>query len=104
MNKKPYRAITDEEKEEEAKAKAELEHSQYIEDLKRILSTKEGKRFFNKFFSDSMIFETTFTGDSKTFFKEGARNVGLRIFSNVIEARPDLLLELATKKGSYHYE
>ena len=96
------RAVLTEEEQEALNKKLAEERLLYLADLKEILSTKAGKRFFNKYFSDSMIFETTFTGNSETFFKEGMRNVGLRMFDDVMQARPDLLLELAIKKGNYN--
>lgn len=99
---KDRKAILTEEDQLEVDKKQKLERLQYIEDIKEILSTKAGKRFFNKYFSDSMIFVTTFTGNSETFFNEGKRSVGLRLFYDVIEARPELLLELAVKKEKYY--
>lgn len=40
-------------------------------------STKHGKKVFADLLSRCHVFQTTFTGNSKTFFLEGERNIGL---------------------------
>lgn len=74
------------------------ERIQYLEDLKKILDTKEGIRFFRKFLADGYIFRTTFTGNSQTFFLEGQRNLALKYFNDICDADPTKLQTLMLQK------
>lgn len=74
--------------------KEQLERLQELEDLKVILATAAGVRFFKRFFEEGRLFHTTFTGNSYTFFNEGARAFALKYFSDVCEAAPERLTEL----------
>ena len=50
---------------------------QLREDFKRTFNSQHGKRVYKHILERCHIFNTTFTGGSKTFFLEGERNVGL---------------------------
>lgn len=71
-----------------------IRRDQDIDDIKKILSRPEGVRFFRKLLTDGMIFHTTMTGNSWTYFKEGRRDFALQIFNDVCEARPEKVPEL----------
>lgn len=60
-----------------------------LEDVNFILSSKQGRRFFWRFIRLCGVFETSFTGNNTTFFKEGERNVGLRLMTDLNEAAPN---------------
>lgn len=70
------------------------ERIKYLQDLKFILNTPQGERFFKKFVELGYIFRTTFTGNSKTFFLEGHRNLALSIFNDICEADPNIVPKL----------
>ncbi|MDI9505523.1 MAG: portal protein, partial [Bacillota bacterium] len=53
-----------------------------------------GVRVFKKILADGGMFTTSFTGNSTTFFNEGARNAALRIFAAICEASPDAVKSL----------
>lgn len=62
---------------EEAKRQAELEKQiemQIKSDVQHILQSPEGLRFFRFMIGQGMVFTTTFTGNERTYFNEGARN------------------------------
>ena len=64
-------------------------------DLRWVLSDPRGRRFLWKLLGDAGIFRTSFTGNSETFFREGARNLGLQVFTAIHESAPGLYLEMA---------
>jgi len=59
------------------KIKQEAEDHQLYEDFKRTFNSNHGKRVYAHLLERCHIFQTTFTGTSKTFFLEGERNIGL---------------------------
>jgi hypothetical protein len=64
------------------------ERRQQLEDVRWILSTKSGRRFFWRYIGDCGVFRSSFTGSSDTFFKEGMRIVGLNLLSDINDADP----------------
>lgn len=59
------------------------------EDMKLIMSTKEGRRFVWEILEFCGVYRSSFTGNSETFFKEGQRNVGLMLLGKIHEHCPD---------------
>ena len=49
------------------------------DDLEKLLTLEEGRRFFWSFLGKCRVFSSSFTGNSETFFLEGQRNAGLVI-------------------------
>ena len=78
--------------------KADLARKQELEDIKTMLSTAAGMRFFVRLFTDGHMFATTFTGNSWSYFKEGERNLALRYFNDVRQAAPDLMAKILIRK------
>lgn len=74
------------------------ERDTYLDDLRYLLRSPQGMRFFKKFFEDGHIFRSTFTGNSQTFFLEGHRNFALKYFADICEAAPEKVQELIIKK------
>lgn len=60
-----------------------------LDDTRSILNTVEGRRFFWRYLNTTGVFMSSMTGDSYTFFKEGERNVGLRMLADINEAYPE---------------
>ena len=82
--------------EEEAKhlAAQELKRLNELDDLKFVLSSPQGVRFFKRFFDEGSMFKTTFTGSSQGMFLEGHRNFALKFFHDICEACPEKIPEL----------
>jgi len=57
--------------------KLDDEDRQLREAYKRTFNSPHGKRVYANILSRCHVFQTTFTGNSKTFFLEGERNIGL---------------------------
>lgn len=73
----------------EAKSKEERLQLQLENDLKTVLSTVEGRRFYWNLLCDCGIFKESFTGNSHTFYNEGKRSVGLLHLANVNDICPE---------------
>jgi len=59
-------------------------------DIKKILSLPEGRRIVWRILGKSKMFHSCFTGNSTTFYNEGARDLGLSITEWIMEADPQL--------------
>lgn len=71
------------------------EHEDRVRDLGALLRMPEGKRYFWWLLESVHMFSTTFTGNSTGAFKEGERNVGLRIFNDILKLDPKLMGQMA---------
>ncbi len=55
------------------------EHQEQIEkDIIKTMSEPHGRRFVWQLINDCGVFRPSFTGNSTTYFNEGARNMGLK--------------------------
>jgi hypothetical protein len=61
---------------------------QELNDVRAVLSTREGRRMFWRYLDFCGVYRTSFQGQFQTFFNEGQRNVGLVLLSDVNEADP----------------
>lgn len=87
MPKKPYNA-SDPQEIEKQQEKLDLEREKELNDLRFILKTPQGRRVFKRFLNQARIFQSTFTGNSRTFFLEGRRDLGLFILAEGVSASP----------------
>lgn len=78
----------------EKREESELKQEQHLQDIRKILKTPEGIRVFSRILERGRMFSTSFTGNSATFFNEGARNLALQIFSEICEASPDKIASI----------
>lgn len=78
----------DEELALEANAAAKREHEQLLADVRDMINSPSGSRFFQWFFRRGMLFSTTFTGNSHGYFLEGGRNLALQVFNVLVQAAP----------------
>lgn len=60
------------------------------EDFKRLMSESWGRRVVWRMLEQAGVFRSSFTGNSETFFREGARSMGLLIISQINEHAPEL--------------
>lgn len=56
------------------------------------MSDPRGRRFIWRLLGITGIFRSSFTGNSETFFREGERNVGLKLLTEVTRDANDLYL------------
>lgn len=66
-----------------------VERDQEKADFAWLMSDKRGRRFMWRMLDFTGIYRSSFTGNNETFFKEGARNVGLKLISDIHEFTPD---------------
>ena len=92
-DKKAYNAA-DEKLVEDAAQKAKNKRNQELVDIKDIISTPAGLRFFRRLLEEGRVFRTTFTGNSQGYFLEGHRNLALRFFDDIAKAAPNKIAEL----------
>lgn len=63
-----------------------------LKDLKELLATHSGRRILWRILERTGMHRTSFTGNSKTFFNEGERNIGLWLVDEVLLADADKYL------------
>lgn len=81
--------MTTDKRREEERARAERRRKLELDDVRKLLGTPEGLRFFWRVLDLAGIYRTTFTGNSHTFFNEGRRAVGLEIKADLLEVDPE---------------
>tara|TARA_R100000306_G_C4355091_1_gene132245 strand:- start:665 stop:967 length:303 start_codon:yes stop_codon:yes gene_type:complete len=60
-----------------------------LEDLKKLLGVSYGRRLAWRVLEKAGVHRTSFTGNSTTYFNEGARNIGCWFLSEIMEADLD---------------
>lgn len=71
---------------------AREERNRQIADLKWLMKDQRGRRFMQRLMDKAGIYRTSFTGNSETFFREGERNVGLFLLTDLTEHCPEEFL------------
>jgi len=71
--------------EDEARIARQIE----LDDFKFVMDDKRGRRLVWRLLEKTGVFRSSFTGNSETFFREGARNVGLMLMGLIHEACPE---------------
>lgn len=62
--------------------------------LRVVLQTKEGRRYLYELLDFCGMHRGSFTGNSETFYREGMRNVALKIFADVGRVDPEAYLKM----------
>jgi hypothetical protein len=70
----------------QASAKVKTADDQLASDWKAMMHCCEFRNILWSILEDAGIYRTSFTGNSETFFREGMRNLGLKIQARAIEA------------------
>lgn len=76
----------------EAESKAKRKMRQEDEDLRAVMLTPQGRRAIWRILCSTGARRSSFTGNSETFFREGERNVGLRLQEHVERVAFDMFL------------
>jgi len=85
---------SDEKSVKRAKQKDKNIRDTEIEDIRLLLSKQWGRRLVWRILEQTGQFRTSFTGNSTTFFNEGARNIGLWLVDEVLSADADQYLSM----------
>ena len=86
---------------EDVEQARKVERDQEKADFAWLMSDKRGRRFIWRMLETTGVYRSSFTGNSETFFREGSRNVGLKLISDIHEFAPDaypMMLEEQRKK------
>ncbi len=67
------------------------------EDWKWLMSSKQGRRIAWRLLERAGVYRTSFTGNSETFFREGMRNMGLTIISDIHAHAPEAYALMVTE-------
>jgi hypothetical protein len=76
----------------------ELSSEESLADLRWVMSDPRGRRFMWKLLNNTGINRLSFTGNSHTFFNEGARNIGLQMTAILEQHLPGAYLEMLKEK------
>ena len=102
MNDEGIFNAADEDQVRDSEQNAKNERDQEIEDLRDIMAMPQGMRFLRRLMEIGHVFSTSFTGNSKTYFNEGMRNMALMVFNDICEASPNRARDIMIKKeGEY---
>lgn len=85
-----------------AKSEEEFLRDQELNDIRTIMSTKEGRRYMLGLLKRCNIYRNSFTGNSTTFYNEGMRNIGLKVLGDINEGSLDLyntMMQEAQEEG-----
>lgn len=65
-----------------------------------ILQTEQGRLYLAELLDFCGLYQTSFTGNSETYFKEGKRNVALKIMADMAKVDPNSYINMMieTKK------
>ena len=77
------------ENKEVVRIKQETVRQDELRDVSWVMQNARGRRLVWRFLESAMVFRTTFTGNSTTFFNEGRRALGLELLADIQEVAGD---------------
>ncbi len=86
--------IADETQVKQGEQKGKRVRERELLDVQKILETDFGRRFVWRYLGLAGVFQTSFTGNSTTFFNEGKRDIGLKLLTDVTQAKPDAYIQM----------
>lgn len=84
----------DEEQVKKGKSQEDSLRDQQLNDLRYVLNDERGRRFIWRLLGECGVYQTSFTGNSTTFFNEGKRQIGLFTLGEVMEASIEAYLKM----------
>jgi hypothetical protein len=70
---------------------------QQADDIRWLVSTKQGRRVAARLIEHTGVYRNSFTGNSETFFKEGMRNVGLFLVAEIRKHAPESYAQIVNE-------
>lgn len=91
MDKESEFLMTEEELRERDLTDAQKQRIKKIEedDFRWLMADKRGRRIMWRLLERTRVYQSSFTGNSQTFFLEGTRNVGLMLISDIQKHCPE---------------
>jgi len=73
--------------------------AQYIDDLRITMQTRPGRRLLHTMLKQARVFGGGFVENERAmYFKEGARNSGLRLLNDMMEADNSAYIQMLTEE------
>ena len=82
---------------EETKSKSDekREEQERLNDIIAVMSEPAGRRYVWRLLEEARVYQSSYAHETnQTFFREGQRNVGLSIFTELLQASPELFLTM----------
>lgn len=73
----------------EMKRRAKDARAREVADFVALMGTESGRRFVWRLLGKTGLYRSSFTGNSETFFREGERNIGLWVMSEIDALCPE---------------
>lgn len=70
----------------------------YEGDIKWLMSDKRGRRIVHAVLAETGLYQLSFTGNSETFFREGRRDVGLKLLATIERLSPDGYIKMLQER------
>lgn len=91
---------------EEARSEAAKAANETLSELEKndlvwLMSQARGRRFIWRLLSKAGVFQSSFTGNSATFFNEGRRDVGLWALASITAHCPEDFVKMLTEQKEY---
>jgi hypothetical protein len=81
-----------------AKERAERIERAELADVRALMDIPAFRRYAKRYLGLCNVFQTTFTGSSETFFREGKRAVGTTMFGEIMKIVPERFAEMMAEK------
>lgn len=86
---------------ERAEEEGRTTRARLLDDVSRVVDSDAGRRFVWRLLEAAHCFHISFSADPcLTAFREGERNLGLMILTDLIEACPDRLADMARENDA----
>lgn len=93
--------LVDTTKQDKQQKKAERKRRRELADIREVLTTPSGRRFYWRVMTDCGVFQRSFTGEvNTTMFNEGRRSIGNWLFNELMDANPNMFAQLSNEAAS----
>ena len=87
----------------EREKRSKMHEAQRLNGLRLMMANRDGRQWVRAQLESAHVFQTSFTGNSGTFFNEGERNQALRILADLSsQCVPELLVLFAEGAADPH--
>lgn len=84
-------------RQDELVKRSQMEEKRLLQDIEFVFSTEEGRRVLQFIMEICRINSSTFTGNSMTYYLEGAQDVGKALKRKIMAADPEIYFAVERK-------
>lgn len=88
------RNAADKQQVKEAERVEKSRRQQEIDDVYFLLNCPQGRRFLWRYLGICGVYRLSYTANSDTNFREGERNIGLKLMNDIMETKPEAYLQM----------